>query len=74
MENDTGEDRIRQVLNDYRSGKLDKYEAMDALDLDGVRDLLALLAQYGVGPELSPDYFQSDPSAKPVKDFFTEGD
>ena len=74
MENDTGEDRIRQVLQDYQSGKLDKYEAMDALDLDHVSDLLDLLAQYGVGPELSRDYFQSDPSAKPAKDFFTEGD
>ena len=67
------EDRIRQVLMDYRSGKLDKYEAMDALDLDHVRELLNLLARYGVPPELSPDYYQSDPSAKPVKDFFTEG-
>ena len=74
MENDTKEDRIRQVLNDYQSGKFDKYEAMDALDLDEVRDLFALVAQYGVGPELSRDYFQSDPSAKPAKDFFTEGD
>jgi hypothetical protein len=74
MESNTGEDRIRQVLRDYQSGKLDKYEAMDALDLDHVRDLLALLPQYGVGPELSRDYFQSDPSAKPVKEFFTEGD
>jgi hypothetical protein len=68
MEDDT----IRQVLSDYQSGKLDKYEAMAALDLEHVRDLLALLAQYGVGPELSSDYFQSDPSAPPVKDFFTE--
>ena len=74
METDTGEDRIRQVLKDYQSGKLDKYEAMEALELDSVRELLALLAQYGVGPELSRDYFQSDPSAKPAKDFFSEGD
>ena len=74
MENDTGEDRIRQVLKDYQSGKFDKYEAMDALDLDHLRELLALLARYGVGPELSPDSYQFDPSAKPVKDFFTEGD
>jgi len=74
MEKDTEEDRIRQVLTDYQSGKFDKYEAMDALDLDNVRDLLDLLAQYDVGPELSRDYYQSDPSAKPVKDFFTEGD
>ena len=74
MENDTEEGRIRQVLEDYRSGKFDKYEAMDALELDSVRDLLGLLAQYGVGPELSRDYFQSDPSTNPVKDFFTEGD
>jgi hypothetical protein len=74
MENEIDEDRIRQVLTDYQTGKLDKYEAMDALDLDHVSDLLDLLAQYGVGPELSRDYFQSDPSAKPVQDYFTEGD
>ena len=43
MGNDTGEDRTRQILEDYRSGKLDKYEAMDALDVDHVSDLLALL-------------------------------
>jgi hypothetical protein len=73
MANDAEEVRIRQVLTDYQTGKLDKYEAMDALDLDHVSDLLDLLAQYGVGPELSRDYFQSDPSAKPAKDFFTEG-
>jgi hypothetical protein len=73
MENHTEEDRILQLLKDYRSGKLDKYEAMDALELDNVGDLLALLAQYGVGPELSPAYYQSDPSAKPLKDFFAEG-
>jgi hypothetical protein len=74
MENDTGEYRIRQLLNDYQSGTLDIYEAMDVLDLDDVSDLLALFAQYGVPPELSSAYYQSDPSAKPVKDFFTEGD
>jgi hypothetical protein len=74
VENDTGEDRTRQILEDYRSGKLDKYEAMDALDVDHVSDLLALLAQYGVAPQLSGDHYQSDPSAKPVEDFFTEGD
>ena len=74
MENDTDEDRIRQILDDYRSGKFDKYEAMDALDLDNVRELLALLAKYGVGPEFSPDPWQSNPSAKRPKDFFTEGD
>ena len=74
MNNDTEEDRILQILKDYRSGKFDKYEAMEALDLDNVRELHALLAQYGVGPELSSDYFQSDPSAKPVRDFFTEDD
>jgi hypothetical protein len=74
VENDTGEDRIRQVLTDYQSGKFNKYEAMDALDLNHVDELLDLLAQYGVGPALSRDYFQSDPSAKPVQDFFTEGD
>ena len=74
MENDTEEGRIRQILEDYRSGKFDKYEAMEALDLDSVRELLGLLALYGVGPELSRDYYQSDPSAKPVKDYFTEGD
>jgi hypothetical protein len=68
------EDSIRKVLMDYRSGKLDKYEAMDALELDYVRDLFALVAQYGIPPELSRDYFQSDPSAKPVQDFFTEDD
>jgi len=68
------EDRIRQVLTDYRSGKFSKYDAMDALDLDNVRDLFALVAQYGIPPELTRDYFQSDPSAKPVKEFFTEGD
>jgi hypothetical protein len=73
MENDAEEDRVRRILEDYRSGKFDKYEAMDALDLDHVSDLLNLLAQYGVGPELSPDYSQSDPSAEPLKDFFTEG-
>jgi len=67
------EDRIRQVLMDYRSGKINRYDAMDALDLEEVRDLFALAAQYGAGPELTRDYFQSDPSAKPVKDFFTEG-
>ena len=74
MENETEEDRIRQVLNDYRSGKIDKYEAMDVLDLDHVRELLDLFARYGVPPELSSAYYQSDPSAKPVQDFFTEGD
>ena len=81
MENETDEDsaeitedRIRQVLMDYRSGKVSKYDAMDALDLDEVRDLFALVAQYGIPPELTRDYFQSDPSAKPAKDFFTEGD
>jgi hypothetical protein len=73
MGNDAEEDRIRQVLTDFQAGKLDKYEAMDALDLDRVDELLTLLAHYGVGPELSRDYFQSDPSAKPSKDFFTEG-
>jgi hypothetical protein len=41
---------------------------------DRVRQTLNLLAQYGVGPDLSPDPYQSDPSAKPLKDFFTEGD
>jgi hypothetical protein len=66
------EDRIRQVLKDYRSGKFSKYDAMDALDLDNVRDLFALAARYGAGPELTRDYFQSDPAAKPAKDLFTE--
>ena len=74
MTNDAEEARIRQVLTDFQTGKLDKYEAMDALDLDRVGDLMTLLAQYGIGPELSRDYFQSDPSAKPAKDYFTEGD
>ncbi len=74
MENEIDEDRIRQVLTDYRSGKFSKYEAMDALDVDHVSDLLALMAQYGIGPKLTGDYFQSDPSAKPVEDFFTEDD
>jgi hypothetical protein len=44
----------------------------DALDLNHVDELLDLLAQYGVGPELPRDYYQSDPSAKPVRDSFTE--
>jgi hypothetical protein len=74
MENESEEDRICRVHEDYRSGKIDKYEAMDVLDLDDVSDLLALLARYEVPPELSSAYYQSDPSAKPVKDFFTEGD
>ncbi len=73
MDNEIDEDRIRQVLNDYRSGTINKYKAMNALEVNNVWDLHDLLAQYGVGPELTPDYFQSDPSAKPVKDFFTEG-
>lgn len=72
MPNDAEKARIRQVLTDFETGKLDKYEAMDALDLDRVDDLLRLLAQYGIGPELSRDYHQSDPSARPAKDYFTE--
>ncbi len=70
MENDA----IRQVLLDYRSGKIDKYEAMDALDLDRVSELLKLMARHGIGPELEGDHFQSDPSAPPVEDCFTEGE
>lgn len=73
MGNDTEEDRKRQVISDFESGKLDKYEAMDALDLDHVWELLEVQAKYGGGPELTRDYFQSDPSAPPAKDFFTEG-
>jgi hypothetical protein len=65
-------DQIIKILTDYRNGKLDKYEAMDALDLTEVRDLLALLSQYEIPPEDSPAYWQSDPSAKPLKDFFTD--
>jgi hypothetical protein len=64
-------DDIIKILRDYQSGKIDKYRAMEALDLDAVHQLLALLAQYKIPPEDSPAYWQSDPSAKPLKDFFT---
>jgi hypothetical protein len=74
MKDETEETRICQILEDYRDGKLDKYEAMDALDLDNLRELLDLLARHGVGPELSRDYFQSEPSARPAQDYFTDGD
>ena len=74
MEHNTGEDRILQVLRDYQSGKFDKYEAMDALDLDHVGDLLSLLSRYEVGPELTRDYFQTDPSAKTIKELLSEDD
>ena len=74
MEKDTEKDPIRLILEDYRSGKLDKYEAMEALELDELRELFALLAKYGVGPELTRDLWQSNPSGKSPKDYFTEGD
>lgn len=72
MGNETEEDRIRQVLTGFQTGKFDKYEAMDQLDIDHVDELFDLLAQYGLWPELTPDPYQSDPSAKPAKDYFTE--
>jgi hypothetical protein len=65
-------DDIIRILRDFQSGKLDKYEAMEALDLYQVRDLQALLSQYEIPPDDSPAYWQSDPSAKPLKDFFTD--
>jgi len=64
---------IRAVLKDYHSGKLDKYEAMDALDLDSVRDLLNLCAECEVPPEQERAYFQSDPTAQPIKDLLSDG-
>jgi hypothetical protein len=66
-------DEIVKILRDFQSGKIDKYRAMEALDLDAVPQLLDLLAQYNIPPEDSPAYWQSDPSAKPLKDFFTDG-
>lgn len=72
MANDTEEDRIRQVLMDYRSGQLNKYEAMDALELDNIHELFNFLAKYGIPPELTPFHYQSNPSAKPLKDFLKE--
>jgi len=66
-------DEIIRILRDFQSGKLDKYEAMDALDLQYVHELLDLLAQYQIPPDDSPAYWQSDPSAKPLKDYFTDG-
>ena len=66
-------DEIIKILRDFQSGKIDKYRAMEALDLDAVHQLLDLLAQYEIPPEDSPAYWQSDPSARPLKDFFTDG-
>jgi hypothetical protein len=66
-------DDIIKVLRHYQSGKIDKYRAMEALDLDAVHQLLDLLAQYEIPPEDTPAYWQSDPSARPLKDFFTDG-
>ena len=44
------------------------------LDLDHVSEFMDLLAQYGGGPSLTRDYYQSDPSAPPAKDYFKEAD
>jgi len=67
-------DQIIKILTDYRNGKLDKYEAMDALDLEEVRDLFAVMRCYNIPTaEDYPVYWQSDPSAKPLKDYFTDG-
>jgi transcriptional regulator with XRE-family HTH domain len=65
---------ISQVLLDYRSGKISKSTAMDMLDLEYVDELLTLIAEYGIGMHLTGNHFQSDPSAKPVEDYFTEDD
>ena len=64
----------RQVLFDFQIGKINKYEAMAALDLEYVDELLALIAEYGIGMHLTGNHFQSDPSAPPLKDYFTEDD
>jgi hypothetical protein len=66
-------DEIIKILRDFQSGKIDKYSAMEALDLDAVHQLLDLLAQHEIPPEDTPAYWQSDPSARPLKDFFTDG-
>jgi hypothetical protein len=66
-------DEIIKILRDFQSGKIDKCSAMEALDLDAVHQLLDLLAQYEIPPEDTPAYWQSDPSARPLKDFFTDG-
>jgi hypothetical protein len=62
--------RICKILKDYQSGKLTKDEAMDKLDLDRVSDLLDLCAKYKILPDKTPFYWQSDPSAKPVEEYF----
>ena len=47
---------------------------MAALDLEYVDELLSLIAEYGIGINLTSNHFQSDPSAKPAKDYFIEDD
>ncbi len=65
---------IYQILLEYRCGKLDRYEAMDALDLDSTRELNKLCSLYKLPLELEAAPFQSDPSAPPVTEYFTEDD
>jgi hypothetical protein len=73
MKKGMNKDRICKILKDFQRGKFDKYEAMHKLGLEDVLELLALCAKYEVHPDDVPAYRQSDPSAKHVSEYFTEG-
>lgn len=64
--------RIYKILKDYRAGKIDKYGAMDALNLDTIYDLYSLLQEFQLAPSPEAANYQSD-GAAPLSGYFAHG-
>ena len=63
---------IYKILKEYNSGKLNKYEAMELLDVEEIGELFSLLAEYKIPPVMEAAYFQSDASQPPLESYFSD--
>ena len=61
---------IYKIVREYSLGKLDKYEAMNALNLDSVSELLHACAQHQIIDTL-PDSHQTDIQGPALESFLT---
>ena len=62
--------KIYGIVKDYQAGVLDKFEAMDALNVDSIGDLLTLCDRFNV-VSMQSDATQSDAEAPSPESFFT---
>jgi hypothetical protein len=60
-----------RILKDYGEGKIDKYEALENLDLDHISELMALVIKYTPESIIKSNTHQSDETLPTIAELWS---